>query len=96
VAGKVRFVPGSRIAEAYATSEASEGYHCSYGINPEFAGAIASGPLKVAARDAAGDIRAVELDDHPFFVASLFQFERAALQGVTPPLAVAFVRACAK
>lgn len=96
VAGKVRFVPGSRLAEAYATSEASEGYHCSYGINPKFADAIAGGPLRVAARDEAGDIRAVELDDHPFFVASLFQPERAALKGATPPLAVAFVRACAE
>jgi CTP synthase (UTP-ammonia lyase) len=96
VGAGVHFVPGSRIAHAYGTSEASEGYHCSYGINPEFAQAIASGPLKVAARDEAGDIREVELDDHPFFVATLFQSERAALKDVTPPLAVAFVRACAK
>ncbi|MBB6094751.1 CTP synthase (UTP-ammonia lyase) [Povalibacter uvarum] len=96
VSGSVRFVPGSRTAQAYGASEAHEGYHCSYGINPEFAQAIASGPLKVAARDDAGDIRAVELDDHPFFVASLFQSERAALKDVTPPLVVAFVRACAK
>lgn len=96
VSGSVRFVQGSRIAQAYGTSGAHEGYHCSYGINPQFAQAIASGPLKVVARDDAGDIRAVEMDDHPFFVASLFQPERAALKDVTPPLVAAFVRACAK
>ena len=38
-------------------------------------------------------VRAVELDGHPFVVATLFQPERAALAGVTPPLVVALVRA---
>jgi CTP synthase (UTP-ammonia lyase) len=45
--------------------------------------------------EASGDVRAVELDGHPFFVATLFQPERAALAGKTVPLAVAFVSACA-
>ena len=40
--------------------------------------------------------RAVELDDHPFFVATLFQPERAALLGKPVPLVNAFVAACAK
>jgi len=35
------------------------------------------------------------LQSHPFFVTTLFQPERAALRGVCPPLAAAFVRACA-
>ena len=36
----------------------------------------------------------MELLDHPFFVATLFQPERAALKGITPPLAVALLKAC--
>ncbi len=36
----------------------------------------------------------MELQGHPFYVATLFQPERAALQGQTPPLVAAFVRAC--
>ena len=32
---------------------------------------------------------------HPFFVGTLFQPERAALRGETPPLVAAFVRAIA-
>jgi hypothetical protein len=35
----------------------------------------------------------VELAEHPFLVATLFQPERAALLGRLPPLALAFVRA---
>ena len=38
-------------------------------------------------------LRALELADHPFFVATLFQPERAALEGRTPPLVRAFVLA---
>ena len=95
VGGGVRFVPGTRVAAAYGATQAHEGYHCSYGINPQFADALVVGPMKVSARDDAGDIRAIELDNHPFFVASLFQPERAALKNIAPPLVVAFVRACA-
>jgi CTP synthase (UTP-ammonia lyase) len=91
----VRFYEGSLLALAYGGLEASEGYHCSYGLNPEFLSAIVSGPLRVSARDRAGDVRAVELQGHPFFVATLFQPERAALTGVVPPVVVAFVRAIA-
>ena len=94
-AGTVRFFPDTRIAKAYATTESTEGYHCRYGLNPEFRSALVSGPLRATAEDSAGDVRAVELDGHPFFVATLFQPERAALQGRVPPLVKAFVQACA-
>lgn len=93
VTGVVRFRPGSRIAAAYGVSEAVEGYHCSYGLNPEFRAELAGGPLRVTSEDEAGEARSVELDAHPFFVATLFQPERAALRGRLPPLVSAFVRA---
>ena len=91
----VRFRPGSRIASYYAREDSTEGYRCRYGLNPEFQAALLSGPLREGARDAAGEIRAVELDGHPFFLATLFQPERAALQGQEPRLVAAFVRSSA-
>jgi CTP synthase (UTP-ammonia lyase) len=54
-----------------------------------------AGPLRAVATDETGDLRAVELDGHPFFVATLFQPERTALAGKRAPLVVAFVRAAA-
>jgi CTP synthase (UTP-ammonia lyase) len=93
--GVVRFVPGSRIASAYRAAEAREGYRCRYGLNAEFRSALLAGPLRATAEDEDGEVRAVELDNHPFFVATLFQPERAALAGKSVPLAVAFVGACA-
>jgi CTP synthase (UTP-ammonia lyase) len=91
----IRFQEGSILAVAYGCLEASEGYHCSYGINPAFLSAIMSGPLRLSAEDRAGEVRAVELEGYPFFVATLFQPERAALAGRAPPLVAAFVRATA-
>lgn len=93
--GTVRFFPNSRIAQAYGTGEATEEFRCRYGLNPAFQAVLVSGPLRAAADDATGEVRAVELDDHPFFVATLFQPERAVLKGQLPPLVAAFVHACA-
>lgn len=92
--GSIRLAPYTRIAEAYPSLETEEGYRCSYGINPEFAQALLEGDLIPSGHDSAGDLRAVELLGHPFFVATLFQPERAALKGITPPLAVALLKAC--
>lgn len=95
VTDTVTLRPGTRISQAYGRSEISEGYHCRYGLNPAFLAQIASGDLRIAAEDRNGDVRALELADHPFFVATLFQPERAALRGECPPLVAAFVDACA-
>ena len=95
VTGPVRLFSGTRIASAYGVSDTTEGYRCRYGLNPEFRAALVAGPLRAAADDETGEVRAVELDGHPFFVATLFQPERAALSGGSAPLVVAFARACA-
>jgi CTP synthase (UTP-ammonia lyase) len=89
----VEFVEGSRVAKAYGGVHAIEGYHCNYGLSARFERQVASGPLRVTGRDTKGDVRVLELDDHPFFVLTLFQSERRALRGETPPLVRAFVAA---
>jgi CTP synthase (UTP-ammonia lyase) len=94
--GSVQLLAGTRIAAAYGTDEATEEYLCRYGVNPDFRASLVGGPLREAARDDTGDLRAVELDDHPFFVATLFQPERAALRGKPVPLVSAFLAASAQ
>jgi ribosomal protein S18 acetylase RimI-like enzyme len=94
--GRVRFAPGSRLFSAYGREEADEEYHCSYGLGARCLPYLAAGPLRATAWDDAGDVRGVELDGHPFFVATLFQPERAALRGVLPPIVPAFVAATAR
>lgn len=89
----VRLLPGTRIAAAYGSTQTTEGYRCRYGLNGEFRVALLTGPLRASAEDERGDVRAVELDGHPFFVATLFQPERAALAEQAAPLVKAFVAA---
>jgi len=93
VKGEVSLRPGSRMALAYAATTVNERYHCRYGLNPAYAGSLLSGPLRATAHDAQGEVRGVELDHHPYFVCTLFQPERAALNGTVPPLVQALLAA---
>lgn len=81
------------IAKAYGREEIVEGYHCNYGVSEAFAAELEKGDLRVTGWDEQGDIRAVELVTHPFFVATLFQHEHAALDGRPAPLVQALLRA---
>ncbi|KAF1030951.1 MAG: CTP synthase [Pseudomonas sp.] len=90
----IRLADFTRIAQAYGRRDIEEGYRCRYGLNPEFEKALLDGGNLIATgHDSAGDLRAFELLDHPFFVGTLFQPERAALKGTTPPLALALLKA---
>jgi CTP synthase (UTP-ammonia lyase) len=86
-------VPGTRLAELYGSGEIRCGYHCNFGLNPKFERELESAGMRVAARDATGEARAVELSGHPFFVGTLFQPERLALKDENAPLVNAFVMA---
>ncbi|WP_282412775.1 CTP synthase [Pseudomonas sp. PS01299] len=90
----IHLVAGSLIAKAYETSEILEGYRCRFGVNPQFERELLTHRLRAVGQDSAGDLRAIELTDHVFFVATLFQPERAAVKGLVPPLVRAFVEAC--
>ena len=89
----LRFERGSRLRAIYGRDSADEEYHCNYGLNPRYAERLLGGALEIAARDDEGGVRAVELREHPFFIGTLFQPERAALRGQTPPVVGAFVEA---
>jgi len=91
--GEVRFERGSLLSAIYAAPSATEEYHCSYGLSARYAERLASGPLRASARDQSGEVRAVELTGHPFFVATLFQPERSGLAKRRHPLVSAFVAA---
>jgi CTP synthase (UTP-ammonia lyase) len=71
----------------------TEGFCCSFGLNPAYVSLIENSGLEVAARGEHDEVRAVELVDHPFFIGTLFQPERAALRGELHPLVRAFLQA---
>jgi CTP synthase (UTP-ammonia lyase) len=96
VRARVRFTEGSHLRKAYGAAESIEQYHCSFGINGRYRRLIEGRGLHVAAVDDQDEIRAVEVDGHPFFVATLFQPELSALAPAAPPnpLVHAFVSVC--
>ena len=91
--GDILLKEGTRIYQAYGKPRITEGYHCNYGLNREYELLLFGGSLRPTAHDLSGEVRAVELSGHPFFVATLFQPERAALRGEVPPLVASFVAA---
>jgi hypothetical protein len=93
--GAILFQDGSRIGAIYGKAEAEEEYHCNYGLNPRHEHILSQSQLKIGARDPSGEVRAVELEGHPFFLATLFQPERAALKGKAHPPVNAYVAAAA-
>lgn len=84
--------PDTRLAQLYGKEEIEEGYHCNYGVNPDFVSELGAHSLRISAHDREGDVRAIELTDHPFFMATLFQSERAALRNQLSPLVVELLR----
>lgn len=89
----VRLTPGSRLANAFGTTECTEGYQCSFGVNESWRPALEKGGLRFSALDDDGAVRGLELPEHRFFVATLFQVELSALEDRAHPLVAAFVRA---
>jgi CTP synthase (UTP-ammonia lyase) len=92
VKARVRLSPGSILQKAYGVSEMTVLYHCSFGLNGRYRRLMESTSLHVSAVDDQDEIRAIELDGHPFFAATLFMPEME-----TPSALVnAFVGACAR
>jgi CTP synthase (UTP-ammonia lyase) len=84
---------GTRAAALYGDAAVVEPFFCSYGLNPQLEPALAAAGLRVTGRDAGGSARIVELDAHPFCIATLFVFQARAEHTPPHPLTAAFVAA---
>lgn len=93
VQGSISVAKDSRLFAAYARNQVAETYNCRYGLSADFRAKFNHHAIACTAFSESGDVRAIELKDHPFFVATLFQPERSALTGTAHPLIAAFVSA---
>lgn len=87
------FEPGSKVADAYGSTSATEQYFCNFGVDPARVEALKSGPMRVSGSDAEGVIRVIEWPESPFFVGTLFVPQSRSLPTRPHPLITAFVRA---
>ena len=85
----------AEFVELLGSAETIEEFHCSYGLKSgkDEESAFERAGLRFVARDEAGHVRAFKLKEHPFFLGTLFQPERRALQGELHPLVKAFLKA---
>ena len=90
--GEISFTAGSQLDAIFQGQRAREGYHCNYGPNPAYRARFESAGLRFTGFDAGNHIRALELPGHPFFIGTLFQPERSALENRCHPLIEAFVQ----
>ncbi|MFI6941903.1 gamma-glutamyl-gamma-aminobutyrate hydrolase family protein [Streptomyces sp. NPDC050418] len=97
--GAIHVRPGTLLQELLGAETSFERYHCSYALREEYVDTLTAHGLRFSGTDEAGDVRVVELPDHPFFLASLFQPELAGdgtrAHPVIQGFAAAAVRAAA-
>jgi CTP synthase (UTP-ammonia lyase) len=89
----VRVKPGTRAHRAYGRTEIVEQFTCNYGLNPDYQREIETAGLHVAGAGQDGEARIVELDHHPFFVATLFVPQLSSSPAQPHPLLTAYLTA---
>ena len=88
----VTLTPGTRTHRCYGSTSATERTTCDYGLRPDLNHIADSGGLHITAVDETGEVRALERDDHPFFVGTLYQPQLTTSASAPHPLFVGFLR----
>ena len=83
---KLRIAPGCRLAAIYRATEIEEEYFCNYEVNPAYHRDLENAGLRLAAFGHNGELRAVELPDRRFFIATLYQPQLRSTAAVPHPV----------
>src|SRR5215831_2654919 len=63
---------GARCYSAFNSRNITENYYCNFGLNPEYQQQLHDAGFRIVASDIHKEARIIELDDHPFFMGTLF------------------------
>ena len=92
---KLNVKSGSRLEQIYGVHSITEEYFCNFEVNPRYVPAFENARLRFTAFGEHGEVRALELADHPFFVATLFQPQLSSEEARPHPLIMAYLKAAA-
>jgi CTP synthase (UTP-ammonia lyase) len=92
---ELMFERGSRVAEIYGSTSAREEYYCNFGVDPGKVELLASSGLRISGSDSEGEVRVIELPNHPFYLGTLFVPQTRSTKQQPHPLVTAFVQAVA-
>jgi CTP synthase (UTP-ammonia lyase) len=84
--------PNSLALHLYGRAEVSEQYYCQFGLNPAYQGILEAGGLRIGGYDGDGEARILELESHPFFIATLFLPQLNSSNLEPHPLIVAYLK----
>lgn len=89
----VKIVPGSRAAALYGAHAAVEDFRCNYGLDPGYHPALEQAGLRLTGFGEDGELRIIELPDHPFYLATLFLPQMRSAPGRPHPVLAGFAAA---
>jgi CTP synthase (UTP-ammonia lyase) len=96
VAGRTMHVTLDPVSRLYGgATDVQEQYYCNFGLNPEYRAQLDTAGFRITGVDADGDARVFELDDHPFYVATLFVPQMRSEPARPHPVVTEFVAAAA-
>jgi len=81
------------VAQVYGKNSVIEEYYCNFGVNPDKIQLLKSGSLQITGSDVEGEIRVIELPNHPFFLGTLFVPQARSRSSRPHPLVDAFLKA---
>src|SRR5881409_3456821 len=90
---RIVLVPRTLAAWLYGSTDATEDYYCNYGVNPDYRLRLEAHGLRVSGVGSEGEIRIVELPEHPFFVATLFLPQARSTPAAPHPLVMGYAAA---
>ena len=90
---RLKILPGTLLHSICGCEDDSEQYYCNYGVNEDYEKQFQAAGLRVSARGIHGETRAVELPEHRFFIATLFQPQLSSRPEAPHRFWLAFLRA---
>jgi CTP synthase (UTP-ammonia lyase) len=89
-----RPVPDTLLATLCGTEDLGGEYFCNFETNPAYIERWQAAGLQIAARGDADELRAFELPDRRFFIATLFQPQLSSSVERPHPIVLGFLQAC--
>ncbi len=68
----VEILPGTRARAIFEAARSEERFFCNFGLNPARRREIEQGGFRVSGIDRNGEVRIMEIEQHPFFLGTLF------------------------
>jgi CTP synthase (UTP-ammonia lyase) len=82
----------SKTFKAYQSDKILEKYYCNFGLNPQYQQQLHYEGFQITGIDEHKEARILELENHPFFIATLFVPQDNSTEEKPHPLIVAFVQ----